>query len=114
MDAPPARTATVTRPAVALPGRWLGLAHAVVATVTVLALATAIVSGPWRFARLSTVCAADPCASGEFAGQKGQLGPAGARALREQGLSLGAYAAYVTALDLVRVAVGFAFAFVFV
>lgn len=78
-----------------------------------LALAIAVAGVPLRFARLYTVCAADPCATGGFAGQKGQLGPAGVRALGEWGPSLGAYAAYLTTLDLVRVVVGFAFALVF-
>ncbi len=88
------------------PARWLRPARVVVVTVTALALVIAGVGLPLRFARLHTVCAADPCPAGAFAGQKGQLGPAGARALRERGLPLGLYAAYLTTLDLVRSAVG--------
>ena len=115
MNTRPAPPATIARPAATptdegVAKRWLRLARVVVVTVTALALVIAIVSVPLRFALLHTVCAADPCATGEFAGQKGQLGPAGVRTLRQQGLSLGVYAAYLTALDVARIAVGFAFA----
>ena len=91
--------------AVDVRSRWLRLARALIVVVT--ALAIAIASIPLRFASLNTICAADPCATGAFVGQKGRLGPDGGRRLIRAGLSLEAYAAYLTALDVLRIAVGF-------
>lgn len=88
------------------PAARLRVAFALVASLVILAWGVALIGLPVRFARLQTVCETDPCAAGAFVGEKGQFGPDGARRLQQQGLSLPLYAGILTALDVVRVAVG--------
>ncbi|MDQ4126542.1 MAG: hypothetical protein M3151_01060 [Actinomycetota bacterium] len=75
-------------------GRWLALARTLWLGVTAATLVLFALSLSPGYALLRTVCKERPCGPE-------QLGPEGARTIGELGLSLGAYAAYQTALVVV-------------
>jgi hypothetical protein len=83
---------------VRLRGRWLLLARAGWIAVAVLAVGLFIAGIPAEFAMLRVPCPSVPCPTG-------QLPPAGLRALEDLGLSLGSFAAYSVAMDVVFAAV---------
>jgi len=79
-----------------LRGRWLLLAHTIWVVVAAISLGLFIVSVPVSFAARQGICAANTCAGG-------RLNLEGVQALQALGFSIGAYAAYVTLLDIVFV-----------
>jgi hypothetical protein len=81
-------------PATTLRGRWLLLARVAWIVVAVLAVGLFIAGIPAEFALLHTPCQTVPCPTG-------QLPPAGLRALQNLGLSLGSFATYSAAMDVV-------------
>jgi hypothetical protein len=83
---------------VRLGGRWLLLARAAWIAVAVLTLGLFLAGIPAEFALLHTPCPTVPCSTG-------QLPPAGLSALEDLGLSLGSFAAYSVAMDVVFAAV---------
>lgn len=88
--------------------RGLLAARVAMAALMILVLGIVLLSIPVRLARLQTLCASDPCTSGHFLGQFGQLGPEGAQTLASRGISLDRYAEIVVALDLARPVVAYA------
>jgi signal transduction histidine kinase len=77
-----------------LHGAWLMVARAIWLAVACVTLSVFVASLPAALVQLKVVCATASCANG-------QLPPADVRALMNLGLSLGFYAAYRVALDLV-------------
>jgi hypothetical protein len=81
-----------------LRGRWLLLARAAWVAVAVLAAGHFVAAIPAEFALLRVPCPTVRCPTG-------QLPPAGLRALEDLGLSLGSFAAYSVAMDVLFAAV---------
>jgi signal transduction histidine kinase len=77
-----------------LSGAWLIVARAIWLALACVTLSVFVVSLPAALAQLTVVCATAPCANG-------QLPPADVRMLTNLSLSLGFYAAYRVALDIV-------------
>lgn len=94
---------TMMRSGAELHGRWLLLARAVWLIVALLAAGLFVAGIPPYFAELQSVCTrgVEACSQNNF------LTPAGARELRELGLSFGFYAAYNVALGVVFTLVWF-------
>jgi signal transduction histidine kinase len=97
-SAPAAVSSSTDSPSTTLHGRWLLLVRVAWLAVAAAALALFIASIPAAFAELQGECPTAVCANG-------QLSPAGMRALADLGLSLGFFAAYGVALDIVFAAV---------
>jgi hypothetical protein len=93
----PSRVAPGPIPATPLRGRTLVLARGTWLAVAVLALGFFAAGIPSEFVMFRTVCQ-DVCMGG-------QLHLAGSHALRDLGLSVGFYATYAVALDIVFAAV---------
>jgi len=87
-------------PSTTLRGRWLVLARVGWLGIAILTLALFVAGVAADFARLQVPCPTDACLS-----TSGQLTPAERGALADLGLSLGFYAAYAVALDVVFAAV---------
>jgi hypothetical protein len=87
-----------TSPDASLRGRWLLLARTAWIAVAVLAVGLFAAGIPAEFTLLHIPCPTVTCSTG-------QLPPAGLRALEDLGLSLGSFAAYSVAMDVVFAAV---------
>jgi hypothetical protein len=81
-----------------LHGRWLLLARAAWITLAVLALGLFVAGIPAEFALLQVPCPTVRCPTG-------QLPPVGLHAVEDLGLSLGSFAAYSVAMDVLFAAV---------
>src|SRR5262249_61089468 len=77
-----------------LRGRWLVAARVTWLILAATPLGLFVASIPAQVALVQTVCPTQACAPS-------QLDPAGVRALHATGLTLGFYAAYVVALNVV-------------
>jgi hypothetical protein len=95
---PDPRRSSDASPRLRLRGRRLLLARAAWIAVAVLAVGLFVTSIPAEFALLRAPCPSVRCPTG-------QLPPAGLRALEDLGLSLGSFAAYSVAMDVVFAAV---------
>jgi hypothetical protein len=79
-----------------LRGRWLFVARAACVALAALTMGLFVASVPVAYARYGTLCKGPQC-------DLFQLSPEGAKALEGLGLSVGFYAAYSVALDIVFV-----------
>src|SRR5918997_586257 len=99
---PPSVTPALPRHAnTPLHGRYLLLARMAWVAVAVLTVVCIVLSIPVEFARLQTVCTTG-------ASEVGALTPANARELGAMGLSVGFFAGYQVAVDLIFAATSFA------
>jgi signal transduction histidine kinase len=93
MTAGTERTKAETRSEMRLHGRFLILARAAWVGVAALAVGLFVAGIPAEFALLQIPCPTGICPTG-------QLSPAGLHALQDLGLSLGSFAAYTIAMDV--------------
>lgn len=100
-EPPSVAPALPRRASTRLRGRYLLLARTVWVAVAVLTVVCIVVSVPVEFAQLRSVCTTGAC-------QPTALTPANARELEAMGLSVGFYAAYQVAVDLIFAATSFA------
>ena len=81
-----------------LRGYWLRLAHVACVAVALLAIVVFVISIPLRYAQLRVPCPIAPC-------DNGQLVTASIQTLRDQGISLDAWAIFTVAQNVVVTAV---------
>jgi hypothetical protein len=99
---PPSATPALPRHAnTRLHGPYLLLARVTWVAIAVLTVVCIVVSIPVEFARLQTVCMTGAC-------EVGALSPANVRELGAMGLSVGFFAGYQVAVDLIFAATSFA------